>query len=54
MNRVFIRDIEEIRDFVKLHHSNEEYFDKVVQRLMRIPRNSREIPMVVENRRFST
>ena len=34
MNRVFIRDIEEIREFVKLHHSNEEYFDKVVQKLM--------------------
>ena len=54
MNRVFIRDIEEIRDFVKLHHNNEEYFDKVVQRLMRTPRNSREIPMVLGNQRFPT
>jgi len=54
MSRVFIRDIEEIREFVKLHHSNEEYFDKVVQKLMQRPRNSGRIPTVLENRRFST
>ncbi len=34
MNRVFIRDIEEIREFVKLHSQSEEYFDKVIRKLM--------------------
>ena len=34
MNRVFIRDVEEIREFVKLHTQNEETFDKVIQKLM--------------------
>jgi hypothetical protein len=35
MNRVFIRDIEEIREFVKLHAQNEETFDRVIRKLMR-------------------
>jgi len=35
MNRVFIRDIEEIREFVKLHAQDEEYFDQVIKKLMR-------------------
>ena len=37
MNRVFIRDVEEIREFVKLHNSDEEYFDNVIKKLMRKP-----------------
>ena len=35
MNRVFIRDVEEIREFVKIHSENEEYFDRILRKLMR-------------------
>ncbi len=35
MNKVFIRDVEEIREFVRLHNQNEEYFDRLIRRLMR-------------------
>ena len=33
-NKVFIRDVEEIRDFVKLHRRDEEMFDRVIKKLM--------------------
>lgn len=39
-NKVFIRDVEEIREFVKLHQNDEEQFDRVFRKLMR--RNSME------------
>jgi len=35
MNRVFIRDVEEIREFIKLQRNDEEYFDQVMKKLMR-------------------
>ena len=35
MNRVFIRDVEEIREFVKLHSENEVSFDHIMSKLMR-------------------
>ncbi|VVB81267.1 Uncharacterised protein [uncultured archaeon] len=34
MNRVFIRDIEEIREFVRLHKSD-DYFDTILRKMMR-------------------
>jgi hypothetical protein len=34
-NKLFIRDVEEIREFVKLHQSNEERFDRAIRRLMK-------------------
>jgi len=35
MTRLFIRDVEEIREFVKLHNNDEERFDRVLRKLMR-------------------
>jgi hypothetical protein len=35
MNKVFIRDIEEIREFIRLHNEDEQRFDRVVRKLMR-------------------
>ena len=35
MNRLFIRDVEEIREFVKLHSENEVPFDRILSKLMR-------------------
>ncbi len=35
MIKVFIRDVEEIHEFVRLHQQNEEQFDRVLRKLMR-------------------
>ncbi|GEM_PF-5297552 len=34
MSRVFIRDIEEVREFVRMHQTN-DYFDSIVKKLMK-------------------
>lgn len=34
-SKLFIRDVEEIKEFVKMHQSNEERFDRVLRKLMR-------------------
>ena len=33
MNRVFIRDIEQLREFIKLHKRKEEYFNHVMDQV---------------------
>jgi len=33
MNKVFIRDIEEVREFVKMH--SDEHFDAIIKKMMR-------------------
>jgi len=34
-SKVFIRDVEEIREFVRSQRHDEEYFDAVMKKLMR-------------------
>ena len=34
MTRVFIEDIEQLREFIKLHKRKEEYFNHVMDELM--------------------
>ena len=35
MNRIFIRDIEEIREFIELQKKDEDYIDRVMRKFMR-------------------